>query len=249
MSVVAVAFFIIALIYSSVGFGGGSSYTAILILSGLSPTMVAPIALASNIVVVSGNSYNYFKEKTTNSKLFWQLAISSVPLSYIGGVLKFDKTFIIWTLITALFLSGIALFIKSTVKNSDKEKIEEIHPLIIFTLGGILGLVAGITGIGGGIFLAPILFHLKAANAKEISATSSLFILVNSLSGLLGQLQKANFENVIINYWYLPLLVFFGGQIGNRLSLKIFRPKQLMLVTSMLVIFASLQLLQKQLEQ
>ncbi len=241
------AFFLIAIVYSSVGFGGGSSYTAILVLSGVAFNLIAPISLISNIIVVSGNSINYQRAKTIDYRLFLMLAASSIPMAYLGGSIKIDKSIFIWLLIVTLFLSGIALIAQNNKQNDENISTRPINNIIALSIGAILGLVAGITGIGGGIFLSPILYHLRATKGKKIAATSSLFILVNSISGLLGQLQKSNYSIPLSDYIYLPIIVFIGGQLGNRFAIKYFTPQHLALMTALLIILASFQLTLKQL--
>lgn len=246
--ILAIAFFCIALIYSSVGFGGGSSYTALLVLMGVSYNSVAPISLISNIIVVSGNSINYAKSKVIDIHLFAYLAIASVPMAFIGGLVPISKKAFIWLLICALLLSGVVLLRSAFKNNYNEHQTRPTKPTILMLIGGILGLVAGITGIGGGILLSPILYQLRAANSKQIAATASLFILVNSISGLIGQLQKHGFEVQSKLIYLLPILVLIGGQIGNKFAIKCFTSKNLALTTSALVILAAIQLFLKQIK-
>ena len=125
----------------------------------------------------------------------------------------------------------------------DKEEIYRKIPLIIsIFIGGVLELVSDIVGIGDGIFLSPILFLIKADRPKYIVATASLFILINSISGILGQLTKNEVLNELTNYWFLLLVVFIGGQIGNFLNLKIFPTRILALVTASLVLFVAVRI-------
>ena len=116
-----------------------------------------------------------------------------------------------------------------------------IH-LISILIGSILGFVSGIVGIGGGIFLSPILFLMKAGYPKQIATTASLFILINSISGILGQLTKENVINEILNYWPLFIVVLLGGQLGNFLNLRFLSNKILAVMTSLLVIFVAIRL-------
>ena len=124
-------------------------------------------------------------------------------------------------------------------KESDYRKIPAIISILI---GGILGFLSGIAGIGGGIFLSPILFLIKAGKPKHIVTTASLFILINSISGIIGQLTKNAVLEEIPDYWYLLLAVLIGGQIGNFLNLKIFPTRVLALVTAFLVLFVALRM-------
>ena len=126
-----------------------------------------------------------------------------------------------------------------TTKNQVIEKFRLSFSILI---GGILGLVSGIVGIGGGIFLSPILFLIRAGRPKHIVTVASLFILINSISGIIGQLTKNEVLSEISNYWYLLLIVFVGGQVGNFLNLKIFPTRILALVTACLVLFVAFRM-------
>jgi hypothetical protein len=119
---------------------------------------------------------------------------------------------------------------------------KKVPVLLSFPLGAILGFISGVVGIGGGIFLSPILFLIKAAKPKHIVTTASLFILINSISGVIGQLTKNIVWQEVQNYWYLLALVFIGGQLGNFLNLKILPTRILVLVTACLVIFVAIRL-------
>ena len=121
-------------------------------------------------------------------------------------------------------------------------KIKKINFLISFSIGSMLGLISGIVGIGGGIFLSPILFLLQAERPRVIALTASLFILINSISGVLGQFSKENVIDDLVNYWPLFFSVLLGGLIGNYLNLKIFSNRALTIMTSLLVIFVSVRM-------
>ncbi|WP_205597699.1 sulfite exporter TauE/SafE family protein [Paraferrimonas sp. SM1919] len=241
----AVLFFFVALIYASIGFGGGSSYLALLIMWGVPFAILPVIALSCNISVVVGNSINYYRHQQINWTLFYPLALSSVPMAFIGGLLPISKNLFIWLLAISLLLSGIKLVYDALGHADD---IDNIKPMTIWQtslLGGCLGLLSGMVGIGGGIFLAPILYYLRAGTARHIASTASLFILVNSISGLLGQLTKQWQLQELVSYWPLLIAVIVGGQMGTRLSINWFKPKGLALLTGLLVLFVALRLLLK----
>lgn len=237
-------FLTVAFLYSSIGFGGGSSYLALLILWQVSPAIVPVIALLCNIVVVSGNSLNYLRKGYLRSKLLLPFIISSVPFSYIGGSLKIEKDLFVIILFFALTISGIRLLISYQRYDENLDSYKIMPLWLSLTIGSGLGLLAGITGIGGGIFLAPILYCFMTGSPKEISATSSMFILVNSISGLLGQYSKGGFNETLTNsnYWYLPLLALVGGQIGNLLAIKFVPARIIAMMTSFLILFVALNL-------
>jgi len=228
--------------YSSVGFGGGSTYLALLLIWKV-PYIIFPIiALACNIVVVSGNCINYIRAGNLNLKLLTPYLIGSIPMSFVGGSLAIDKKLFEILLFLVLITAG-ALLLINFKSYDDNEKSYKKIPLIIATLiGGILGFIAGVVGIGGGVFLSPILFLIRAAKPKHIVTAASLFILINSLFGITGQLTK-NFDlHELSNYWFLLLFVFLGGQLGNFLNLKILSTRVLALITSGLVLFVAIRI-------
>jgi hypothetical protein len=168
--------------------------------------------------------------------------LGSVPLAFIGGTLIVEKKIFEILLFLVLAISGLLLLKNNKSYGEKNIKIKKLSQLISIFIGSILGLVSGIVGIGGGIFLSPILFLLKADKPKIIATTASLFILINSISGILGQLTKKVILNEIINYWALFLTVLIGGFIGNYLNLKIFSNRILAIITSLLVVFVAIRM-------
>ena len=239
MIILSILFFVTAVLYSSVGFGGGSTYLALLLIWGV-PYFIFPlIALSCNIIVVSGNCFNYIRAGNLNLKLLIPYLIGSIPLAFIGGSLPIEKRFFEILLFLVLAAAGILLLLNFRAYD-DKEKSYRKVPIIISILiGGVLGFISGVVGIGGGIFLSPILFLIRAGKPKHIVTTASLFILINSFSGIMGQITKNAVLNEISNYWYLLLIVLVGGQLGNFLNLKIFPTRILALVTAGLVLFVA----------
>ena len=242
MIILSILFFITAILYSSVGFGGGSTYLALLLIWDVPFYIFPVIALLCNIVVVSGNSFNYIRAGNHNTRLLLPFLIGSIPFAFIGGTLVLDKEIFEILLFLVLLVAGIILLINNRSYEEKNIIIKKIHLLISIPIGIILGLISGIVGIGGGIFLSPILFLLKADKPKNIVTTASLFILLNSISGIFGQLTKEIVLNELINFWPLFISVLIGGFIGNYLNLKIFSNRILAIVTSLLVIFVSLKL-------
>ena len=242
MIILSILFFVTALIYSSVGFGGGSTYLALLLLAGVSYEIFPIIALACNIIVVSGNSFNYIKAGNYNFKLLLPYLLGSIPFAFIGGSIQVEKELFEILLFFVLGIAGFLLLInfKSYENNPKIYKTLPIYfsPLI----GVVLGFVSGVIGIGGGIFLSPILYLFKAANPKYITTTVSLFILINSIFGIIGQLTKNQALFEFKEYLFLLLAVFIGGQLGNFINLKLFSTKILALVTSILVIIVAFRM-------
>ena len=242
MFILSFLFFLTAILYSSVGFGGGSTYLALLLIWGV-PYQVFPIiALCCNIIVVSGNCFNYIKAGNINIKLLSPFLISSVPFAFIGGSLQLDKSFFEILLFIILTLTGLSLLLKFRSFDETKEVGNNIPKIISFLIGGSIGFVSGVIGIGGGIFLSPVLLLIKAGKTRHIATTASLFILINSISGLVGQSTKGFILNEIYNYWPLFLLVLIGGQLGNFLNIKILPTRVMILFTAGLVIFVSVRM-------
>ena len=242
MIILSILFFITAILYSSVGFGGGSTYLALLLIWDI-PYFIFPIiALLCNIIVVSGNSFNYIRAGNHNFKLILPFLIGSVPLAFFGGTLKIEKDIFEILLFFVLSIAGILLLINNKSYENNNLIIKKLNFFISLIIGSILGLISGIVGIGGGIFLSPILFLLKAEKPKIIVTTASLFILVNSISGVFGQLTKENIIAEISNYISLFICVFIGGLLGNYLNLKIFTSRVLAILTALLVMFVSIRM-------
>ncbi len=242
MIILSILFFVTAILYASVGFGGGSTYLALLLIWGVPYHIFPVIALICNIFVVSGNSFNYIKAGNLNLKLLIPYLIGSIPLAFIGGSLEIDKNLFEIFLFIILAIAGTLLLINFKSYDDNKSSYKDIPILISILIGGILGFVSGVVGIGGGIFLSPILFLIKAAKPKHIVTAASLFILINSISGVIGQLTKNVVLSDISNYWYLFLIVIIGGHIGNFISLKIFPTRLLAFVTSTLVLFVAIRM-------
>ena len=242
MNTLSILFFLTAILYSSVGFGGGSTYLALLFIWGVPYTIFPIIALGCNIIVVSGNCFNYIRAGKLNLKLLIPYLIGSIPLSFIGGSLPLDKQFFEILLFLVLLIAGCLLLFNFNSYNNKEVRYRNIPLSLSIIIGGILGFISGIVGIGGGIFLSPILFLLKVAKPKDIITTASLFILINSIFGMIGQLTKEIYFEEIYSYFYLLIVVLIGGQIGNYLNLKIFPTRVLVLITSTLVLFVALRM-------
>ena len=239
MIILSILFFITAILYSSVGFGGGSTYLALMLIWEIPYYIFPIIALFCNIIVVSGNSINYIKSNNLKLRLIIPYLVGSIPFAFFGASISIEKNLFEMILFFILTIAGIFLFIESKSFNNDKLEIKKISNLLSILIGSIIGFFSGLVGIGGGIFLSPILFLMKAGYPKQIAATASLFILINSIFGVAGQLTKNIVFNEFLNFWPLFLTVFIGGQIGNYLNIKIISNKTLALMTSLLVIFVA----------
>ena len=242
MFILSFLFFLTAILYSSVGFGGGSTYLALLLIWSIPYYIFPIIALCCNIIVVSGNCFNYIRAGNLNLKLLIPYLIGSIPLAFIGGSLPIEKKIFEILLFLVLTIAGILLLFNFKSYDDKEESYRKVPIVISILIGGVLGFISGIVGIGGGIFLSPILFIIKAGKPKHIVTTASLFILINCLSGIIGQLTKNVVLSEIQNYWFLLLAVLIGGQVGNFLNLKIFSTRVLALVTSCLVLFVAIRM-------
>ena len=242
MIILSILFFVTALIYSSVGFGGGSTYLAILLIWGVPYTIFPVIALVCNIIVVSGNSVNFIRSKNINFNLLFPYLIGSIPFAFIGGSITIEKSLFEILLFCVLLVAGIFLLIESKSFNKEQIKINKIPRLISISIGSIIGFMSGLVGIGGGIFLSPLLFLMKAGYPRHITSSASLFILINSIFGIAGQLTKDQILDQVTNYWPLFLAVLIGGQIGSLLNIKFLSNKILALLTSFLVIFVAIRM-------
>ena len=242
MIILSILFLITAILYSSVGFGGGSTYLALLLIWGIPYQIFPVIALFCNIIVVSGNSINYIRAGNHNLKLLGPFLIGSIPFAFFGGALTINKEIFEILLFLVLSIAGFLLLINNKNYEDKKITIKKPNYLISIFIGLFLGLISGIVGIGGGIFLSPILFLLKADKPKNIITTASLFILINSIFGILGQFTKEKVISNFLSYWPLFLAVLIGGLFGNYLNIKFFSNRILALITSLLVIFVAIRM-------
>ena len=241
-----VLFFLVSILYSSVGFGGGSSYLAILALTGIIFTQIRATALLCNIVVVSGNVFLFYQQKELDFKKTIPLVLLSVPFAFLGGYLKINQNFFFILLGFTLFFAAITMWFSKKISVSSKKNTKQ-NTFKNSSLGGVIGFISGVAGVGGGIFLAPILHLTNWDTPKKIAATASFFILVNSFSGFLGQYSNPNFNMDWKLTSILVVTVFIGGQIGGRISNKYFSSIQLKKTTAIVIVFVSIRILWKHL--
>ena len=242
MIILSIFFFITSILYSSVGFGGGSTYLALMLIWEIPFYIIPILALCCNIIVVSGNSINYVRSGNLNLNLLVPYLVGSIPFAFFGASISISKELFEIILFIILFIAGILLLIKNKSYDNDKIKLNSIPKAVSIFIGSVIGFVSGIVGIGGGIFLSPILFLMKAGYPRHIATAASLFILVNSIFGVAGQLTKNIVFDEFLNYWPLFVSVLVGGQIGNLLNIKFLSNKTLTIITSLLVIFVSIRM-------
>jgi len=232
-----------ALLYASVGFGGGSTYAALLALSGLDYRLLPLVALACNIVVVAGASLRFARAKVTPWRGALMLTALAAPAALIGGMIPIERALFLTLLGVSLILPGITMLIPVREDvTGEPTRFAKAMPVV----AAPMGFLAGLVGIGGGIFLAPLRHLTRWASAREIAATASVFILINSLFGLAGQMLKqgpAAFGGAVGASLPLLVAVAIGGQIGSLLALKALPLKWIRWLTAALVRFVGVRLL------
>ncbi|GAA4326326.1 sulfite exporter TauE/SafE family protein [Pontixanthobacter gangjinensis] len=235
-----IVFFLIALFYSSVGFGGGSSYLAILSLVIADFYEIRSTALILNICVVTIGTIIYIKNGVLKPKLIWPFFVLSIPMAYLGAQIKLSQTIFFLILGSALVLAGIFMslrFVKGKLESQEFSKPKKL------LLGGSIGLLSGISGIGGGIFLSPVLILLKWKDPRIIASLASVFILVNSVAGLIGLNVAGTFRLDLDLVIKLIIAVVLGGSLGSYLSNKKFNLKFLGILTAILVFYVGIRLI------
>ncbi|MBI3219232.1 MAG: sulfite exporter TauE/SafE family protein [Bacteroidetes bacterium] len=238
-----IAFFVIALVYASVGFGGGSSYLALLAQPFflLLPDVIRPTALLCNIVVVTGGTIVFYREGKIDWKEVLPFLVASVPFALLGGLWKLEQNLFFIILAVSLLVAAVLLWINPERHEKKANSLATVPAKM--ALSGGIGFLSGLVSIGGGIFLSPILHLLNWHEAKRISALASLFILVNSISGLTGQWLRGGLH--LQWSFLLPLLlaVLVGGQIGSRMGAIKFNPIYIKRITALLIFVAAIHIL------
>ena len=202
--------FLAALLFSSVGHGGASAYLATFALVSMTPASMRPAALCLNVLVASISLYKFYKVGAFNWQLFWPIALTSVPAAFIGGQMTLPNP--IYKILVGLCLIYAAYTIFVQANRVEDVQVKPVAKPVQMALGVALGFLAGLTGVGGGIFLSPILLFFRWAKTKVISGVAAAFILVNSISGLLGFLSKSPNLPAGLAYWALAAVA--GGLIG-----------------------------------
>lgn len=239
----AAGFFVTALLYASVGFGGGSTYAALLVLSGLDYRVLPLVALACNIVVVAGSSVRFARAGITPWKAALVMTALAAPAAFVGGLVVIEREAFLLLLGGSLVLTGATMLIPvREAVDGDPTRFAKAMPFI----AAPLGFLAGLVGIGGGIFLAPLLHLTRWADARAIAATASLFILINSLFGLAGQLLKHGptmFGGAMVDALPLLIAVVIGGQIGSLMAVRVLPVRWIRWLTAVLVTVVGVRLL------
>ena len=237
-----ILFFIIAFIYSSVGLGGGSSYTALMAIFGINTLAIPMVSLSLNLFVTSIGSFNFIRNKHAKIKLILPFLISSIPMAYLGGSLDLPKEIFYWVLLISLIFVAARIYLwQSMGFQLNLKKNEKI--IISLITGSVLGLIAGIVGIGGGIYLVPLIIILGLGTEKEAAACGAIFIWLNSASGLLSRLQYNSID--LTNYIPLIIAVIAGGALGSYMGSFKFSPKVMDKMLGLVILMAIIFLIKK----
>jgi uncharacterized membrane protein YfcA len=231
------AIFVVAFLYSSVGHAGASGYIAVMSLFGLAPAAIKPTALVLNILVACIGTWQFWRAGHFSWRLFWPFAVLAVPMAFVGGYANLP-THLFKVLVGVVLLFSAARFL---VRPSDDRAEHAPSRPVAFSVGAGLGLLAGLTGTGGGIFLTPLLLFMRWARAKTAAAVSALFILVNSISGLLGNLSSTkSFPRFAIA---LAVAAVIGGTAGSYLGSHRFQHTVIKRLLAIVLLIAGLKLI------
>lgn len=233
--VLAALFLVVAFTYSSVGLGGGSSYTALMAIWGVSILAIPIVSLSLNLIVTTAGSFNFIRHRHARIKLILPFLITSIPMAYLGGSFKVPKEIFYWVLLVSLVFVALRIYFwHKTSLSLDLNQKGQI--IISLFAGSILGLVAGVAGIGGGIYLVPLIIILRLGTEKEAAACGAIFIWLNSFSGLISRLQ----HNAVDLTGYLPLMaaVLAGGASGSFMGSTRFSPAAMEKILGVVIIVA-----------
>lgn len=240
-----ILFFFIALFYSSVGHGGASGYLAILSFLIIAPMLMSTTALILNLLV-SGTAFIFFyRAKYFDFTLTWPFLITSVPMAFIGGMIRISAVIYMIILGVVLFTLGVVLLFTSFRLNLEtkifRQKKTTKFPVlpIALLIGAGIGLLSGIVGIGGGIFLSPLMLLMGWADIKQTSATSAGFILINSIAGLLGRYLYGNFELGMVMLIPFIIAAFGGGLVGSHLGANLLSGPTLRRILGIVLLIAA----------
>ena len=232
-----VAIGVIALLYSSVGHAGASGYIAAITLFGIAPVIIRPTALVLNILVASIGTFQFWRAGYFSWKLFWPFALLSIPAAYLGGYLQPSASVLKILIGVVLLFSAARLF----VRRSDPPQTFPPTPSVAVGVGGALGFLAGLTGTGGGIFLTPVLLFRRWAHIRQAAAVSALFILVNSIAGLVGYFTKT--RTIPSLGFILAVAAIIGGITGSHLGSRRLAVRVISLCLATVLVIAGIKLI------
>ncbi len=246
MPALALLFLLTAVLYAAVGFGGGSTYNALLVLADTDYRVLPSVALLCNLIVVAGGVWHYRRSGDLSFSFAVPFVALSVPMAWLGGRIPIEEDTFVLFLGVSLLAAGVAMWVQPPERRGPPSDSKRAQWLAGVPLGGAIGFVSGMVGIGGGIFLAPVLHLFRLAEPKRVAATSSFFIMVNSVAGLAGQTMKqgstTHFEQ-LSHFAWLFVAVLVGGQIGSRLSTRALSGRVVKRMTAVLVLCVAARLL------
>lgn len=232
------AIFAVAVLYSSVGHGGASGYLAVMAFFAVAPEITRPTALTLNLFVASIATFQFWKAGHFSWRLFWPFAVTSIPFAFIGGMIHLPTT--VYKIVLGLVLL-FAAFRLARKFGSDDAEVREPKLWMCFVIGAAIGLLSGLVGVGGGIFLTPVLLLMHWSLTKTAAGISALFILVNSVAGLAG-----NYSQISVlpsTAWGWIIAAILGGSIGAMLGATKFNSIVLRRVLAAVLLFASVKLI------
>lgn len=247
MTILTAFFFVTAFVYALIGFGGGSTYNALLVLADVDFRILPTISLLCNLIVVSGGVWHHSRAGNLSARIVIPFIAASIPMAWIGGMVTLSEQTFVMLLGSTLLLTGARLLFGLSQPISEQPMPSHwVRWAIGLPIGASLGLLSGMVGIGGGVFLAPILYALHWGNVRNVAAAASLFILVNAGAGILGQTVKlaaAQQLDMLTGYLWLFPAVLVGGQIGSHLSALHMPEILIRRLTAVLIIYVSARLL------
>ena len=230
--------FVAAVLYSSVGHAGASGYLAAMAITGVTPQSMKPTALVLNLIVATIALVRFVVAQQISWRVLWPFLIGSIPFAFLGGAMSLPGHWYKIAVGVILLVAAVRLIISAKSKDIEKPNTAPIWLSIV--IGAIIGLLAGLTGTGGGIFLSPVLIMMGWAKTRESAGISSAFILANSLAGLIGA--SKNFNQVHPQVLTLGIAAVFGGLIGTQFGTKTFGVPALRVILGVVLVIAGLKL-------
>ncbi|MEO0794674.1 MAG: sulfite exporter TauE/SafE family protein [Verrucomicrobiota bacterium] len=239
-----IAFGAVAFLYALAGFGGGSTYIALLVIAGLPLAVIPVISLTCNLIVSGQGACQLSRRGHIQWRMLVPLLLGSMPAAFLGGAWQLSGEVFLWVLTVTLTAAGVALLWRPVPETSNRQNRTAKYSTTLL-LGSVLGLVSGLSGIGGGIFLAPVLHLLRWDTARAISSAAAVFIALNSLAGLVGQLTKGLGrlgEVPAFLLWACPVAVLIGGVVGSHQLATKLSSDRIRRVTAIVVLLVALRL-------
>ena len=233
-----IGIFAAAVLYSSVGHAGASGYIAVMALAGLAPEQLKPAALILNILVASIASLKYYRVKAFSCRLLWPLILTSIPCAFLGGAFTLSNDDYKFILGLVLIYAAAHSFLTA---NTNSQKIRTPPHYLLFLVGAMIGFLSGLIGVGGGIFLSPILLFLRWGETRVVSGVAAAFILVNSIAGFAGVMTHQPELPVSLSYWALAAIA--GGWLGSEFGSKRLNSVRIRQILSIVLCIAGAKLL------